>query len=106
MIKIIFICHGNICRSPMAEFVMKDMVKKAGVSDEFLIESAATSREELGNPVYPPVRKLARRAWYFVRRARCTANDGGGLRQIRPPHRHGFRKSHKYDADLRRRSGK
>lgn len=58
MIKIIFICHGNICRSPMAEFVMKDMVKKAGVSDEFLIESAATSREELGNPVYPPVRKL------------------------------------------------
>ena len=58
MIKILFICHGNICRSPMAEFVMKDMVKKAGVSDEFLIESAATSREELGNPVYPPVRKL------------------------------------------------
>ncbi len=58
MIKVLFICHGNICRSPMAEFVMKDMVKKTGASDEFIIESAATSREELGNPVYPPVRKL------------------------------------------------
>lgn len=58
MIKILFLCHGNICRSPMAEFVMKDMVKKAGLEDEFYIESAATSAEELGNPVYPPARKL------------------------------------------------
>ena len=59
MIKILFVCHGNICRSPMAEFVMKDMVKKNGVSDMFEIASAATSTEELGNPVYPPAsRKL------------------------------------------------
>lgn len=57
MIKILFICHGNICRSPMAEFVMKDMVKKAGLEKEFRIESAATSTEEIGNPVYPPARR-------------------------------------------------
>lgn len=57
MIKILFVCHGNICRSPMAEFVMKDIVKKAGLDSRFHIESAATSREELGNPVYPPARR-------------------------------------------------
>ena len=57
MIKVLFICHGNICRSPMAEFVMKDLVGKAGRADEFHIESAATSTEEIGNPVYPPARR-------------------------------------------------
>ena len=57
MIKILFICHGNICRSPMAEFVMKDLVRKAGVQGQFEIASAAVSREELGNPVYPPARR-------------------------------------------------
>ncbi len=57
MIKILFICHGNICRSPMAEFVMKDLVKKAGLEKRFEIASAAVSREEIGNPVYPPARK-------------------------------------------------
>ena len=57
MTKILFVCHGNICRSPMAEFVMKDLVKKAGLASQFHIESAATSREELGNPVYPPARR-------------------------------------------------
>ena len=57
MTKILFICHGNICRSPMAEFVMKDLVKKAGRSAEFEIASAAVSCEELGNPVYPPARR-------------------------------------------------
>ena len=57
MIKVLFICHGNICRSPMAEFVMKDMVKKLGISNDFEIASAATSSEELGNPVYPPARR-------------------------------------------------
>ena len=60
MIKILFVCHGNICRSPMAEFVLKDMVKKQGLSDQFEIASAATSTEEIwngtGNPVYPPAR--------------------------------------------------
>ena len=57
MTKILFICHGNICRSPMAEFVMKDLVKKAGLDAQFHIESAATSTEEIGNPVYPPARR-------------------------------------------------
>ena len=52
VIKILFICHGNICRSPMAEFVMQDMVKKAGLESRFQIDSAATSTEELGNPVH------------------------------------------------------
>ena len=65
MIKILFVCHGNICRSPMAEFVMKDLVKRAGLENEFFISSAATSTEEIwngvGNPVYPPAkRELAR----------------------------------------------
>ena len=58
MIKVLFVCHGNICRSPMAEFVMKKLVTEAGLSQYFEIASAATSSEELGNPVYPPVRKL------------------------------------------------
>ena len=57
MTNILFICHGNICRSPMAEFVMKDLVKKAGLESQFHIESAATSTEEIGNPVYPPARR-------------------------------------------------
>ena len=57
MTKILFVCHGNICRSPMAEFVMKDLVKKAGQESRFHIESAATSTEEIGNPVYPPARR-------------------------------------------------
>ena len=57
MVKILFVCHGNICRSPMAEFVLKDMAAKAGVADKFRIDSRATSREELGNPVYPPARR-------------------------------------------------
>ena len=57
MTKILFICLGNICRSPMAEFVMKDLVEKAGLADEFQIDSAATCRDEIGNPVYPPARR-------------------------------------------------
>lgn len=58
MKKIMFICHGNIFRSPMAEFVMKDLVKKAGLEDEFVIASSAVSAEELGNHVYPPAKKV------------------------------------------------
>ena len=61
MVKIMFICHGNICRSPMAEFVMKDLVRKAGISDRVHIASAAVSREEIGNPVYPPARRELQR---------------------------------------------
>ena len=60
MIKIMFVCHGNICRSPMAEFIFKDMIHKKGMSDRFLVASSATSTEEIwngvGNPVYPPAR--------------------------------------------------
>ena len=57
MHRILFVCHGNICRSPMAEYGMKDLVKKAGLEGEFSIASAATSTEEIGCPVYPPARR-------------------------------------------------
>lgn len=57
MTKVLFVCHGNICRSPMAECMFKDMVKKAGREDEFHIASAATSCEEVGSGVYPPARR-------------------------------------------------
>ena len=65
MIRVLFVCHGNICRSPMAEFIFKDMVTRRGLSEQFYIASAATSTEEIwngqGNPVYPPARQeLAR----------------------------------------------
>ena len=59
--RVLFVCHGNICRSPMAEFILKDMVQKRGIADRFYIASAATSTEEIwngiGNPVYPPARE-------------------------------------------------
>ena len=57
MVRILFVCHGNICRSPMAEFVMKEKVRRAGLESAFLIESAAATADELGNPVYPPARQ-------------------------------------------------
>lgn len=60
MIRILFVCHGNICRSPMAEFIMKNLVDKAGWTEQFFIASAATSREEIGNEVYFPARKKLR----------------------------------------------
>ena len=59
--RILFVCHGNICRSPMAEFAMKRLVQEAGLADRFQIASAATSTEEIGNPVYPPARRKLRR---------------------------------------------
>ena len=74
MIKVLFVCHGNICRSPMGEYVLKDMVQKAEAAERFEIASAAVSREEIGNPVYPPVRReLAKHG------IRC---DGHAARQI------------------------
>lgn len=57
MKRIMFVCHGNICRSPMAEFIMKKLVKDNGMEQEFVIASSATSTEEIGNPVYPPARR-------------------------------------------------
>ena len=75
MVKILFVCHGNICRSPMAEYVMRDLVRKAGLEGQFQIASAATSREEIGNPVYPPARrKLAEHG---------ISCDGHAARQLR-----------------------
>ena len=72
-VRIMFVCHGNICRSPMAEFVMKDLVARAGQTDRFEIASSATSREELGNPIYPPAqRELRRRGVPFDVRKRAT----------------------------------
>lgn len=57
MTKILFVCHGNICRSPMARFIMEDLVKKEGLENQIQVDSAATSTEEIGNPVYPPARR-------------------------------------------------
>ncbi len=78
MHKILFVCHGNICRSPMAEFVMKDLVRRAGREAEFEIASVAVSREELGNPIYPPAqRELKAHGIAFDRRQarQITAAD-------------------------------
>ena len=70
MTKILFVCHGNICRSPMAEFVLKDMVKKAGLEDRFRIDSVAATWEEIGNDMYPPAkRKLREKGIPFSPRA-------------------------------------
>ena len=78
MTKILFVCHGNICRSPMAEFVMKELVRRAGREEDFLIESAATSREEIGNDMHYGTRtKLREMGIPFSRRAarQITRND-------------------------------
>lgn len=61
MVKILFVCHGNICRSPMGEFILRDMVRRAGRQDVYEIASAATSTEEIGNPVYPSARRMLER---------------------------------------------
>lgn len=83
MIKVLFICYGNICRSPMAEFILKDMVKKRGIEDKFYIQSAATSTEEIwggkGNPIYSPARaELTKRGIPFdssKRAVQATKDD-------------------------------
>lgn len=79
MTKILFVCHGNICRSPMAEFVMKDLVQKAGLESEYQIASAATSREEIGNDIHPGTKgKLREMSIPFSHRraVQLTAADG------------------------------
>ncbi|MBP5224832.1 MAG: low molecular weight phosphotyrosine protein phosphatase [Lachnospiraceae bacterium] len=77
MIRILFICHGNICRSPMAEYILKKRVCDSGLSDEILADSAATSTEEIGNPVYPPAEKTlkAHAIPCPVRRARQVVKE-------------------------------
>lgn len=62
MTKILFVCHGNICRSPMAQFLLKDMAARRGIADQFEIDSAATSTEEIGNPVHPGTRTKLKQA--------------------------------------------
>ena len=82
MIKILFICHGNICRSPMAEFIFRDMVRETGLEQRISVESAATSTEELGNDIYPPARRKLRAEGVPVvrRRARqITRRDYDGF---------------------------
>lgn len=74
--KILFVCHGNICRSPMAEYVMKDLVKREGLEDVFSIASAATSTEEIGNGVYPPARRKLQEHGIS-----CTGHAARQLRQ-------------------------
>ena len=83
MTRILFVCHGNICRSPMAVFVMKDLAQKAGRAREFTIASAATSREEIGNDIHPGTRRIldqhgmphARRAARQLKRSEATSWD-------------------------------
>ena len=77
-IRILFICHGNICRSPMAEFILKHLVAQAGIAERFEIASAAVSTEEIGNDIYPPAkRKLMEKGIPFSRRAarQITSRD-------------------------------
>ena len=66
MIKVMFVCHGNICRSPMAEIVLRDMVEREGLSESISVSSSATSTEELGNPIYPPARAELLRQGYIL----------------------------------------
>ena len=78
MIKVLFVCHGNICRSPMAEFILKDMVNKRNISNKFLIESRATSFEEIGNDIYTIAKeKLIEKNIPFTKRKakRLTIDD-------------------------------
>ncbi len=78
MIKVLFVCHGNICRSPMAEFLFKDMVNKKGKANQFIIESRATSNEEIGNPIHSGTKRILDRFSidYSKKRAsRITEND-------------------------------
>ena len=83
MTKVLFVCHGNICRSPMAEYVMKDMVRREGVADRFEIASAAVSTEEIGNPVYPPAQRVLNEHGISCKGHHAHQNRGdGGLQQI------------------------
>ena len=96
--KVLFVCHGNICRSPMAEFILKALVKARGLEDRFHIESAAVSTEEIGNPIYPPAKRCLQQhgVWFspdkrarqvtkadYDRFDRIICMDASNLRLIR-----------------------
>ena len=98
MTRILFVCHGNICRSPMAEFILKALVKSRGLQDSFYIESAAVSDEENGNPIYPPAKRCLSQhgVWFdpgkrartvvpadYDRFDRIICMDGSNLRWLR-----------------------
>lgn len=83
MINVMMVCHGNICRSTMAEFVLKDMVEKEGLADKFHIESSATSREEIGNPVHHGTRKKTSRSWDINCWKICKTDNKKRLQRIR-----------------------
>ncbi len=84
--RVLFLCHGNICRSPMAEFILKALVRSYGIQDQFHIESAAVSSEEIGNPIYPPARRcLSQHGIHFdtsKRARRVTSQDYGRFDRI------------------------
>ena len=86
MKSVLFVCHGNICRSPMAEFIFRSMLAVRGLSDSFLVESAAVSTEEIGNPIYPPARQCLSRhgVWFDPRKTarRVERNDYGRFDHI------------------------
>ena len=77
MIKITFVCYGNICRSPLAEFLFRDLLGEKGKSEKYLVRSKATSSEELGNPVYPPVKSILDRMGRLLAKARGKTAVGG-----------------------------
>ena len=102
MIKILFICHGNICRSPMAEFILKDMIQRRHLTDRFLIASAATSTEEIwrgmGNPVYPPARAEHSRSVVYRRFLGHVSGHRGRMHGIfagASERKHNIRKTNK-----------
>ena len=104
MIRIMFVCTGNICRSPMAELVMKQLVRKEGL--DWVISSAANTGDEVGNPVYPPSALLEPPAISSRKGLSSVPAPPRGLPELRLFHRHGRTQPPRYAAHLRRRPRK